>query len=127
MRRFLLIVGLLSFLGCAAHAQSLGPLPTPTGAASSLTAACPSPATGAEIWRCTGTTSGCTLASSNWQQVGTITGASGSYADPTGAVGTTYTYAAVCTDGAITAPASNLYSGTPESPLAAGTLTGSTS
>ncbi len=125
MRKILFAFGIALSLATMASAPSA--LPTPTGAASSLTMACPSPATGSEVWRCTGTSSSCTLASANWVEVGTITGASGSYADSTGVVGTAYTYAGVCTDGAITAPASNFYTGTPSSPLAAGTLTGSTS
>jgi len=124
MRKILLVLGLAFSLASAAGAQSA--LPAPTGAASSLTMACPSPATGSEVWRCTGTSSSCTLASANWTEVGTITGASGSFADSTGVVGTAYTYAGVCTDGAIIAPSSNFYTGTPTSPLAAGTLSGAT-
>jgi len=124
-RKLLLILGIALFLGHLAHAQSA--LPAPTGASSSLTMSCPSPATGSQVWRCTGTSSTCTLASNNWQQIGTIATPSGSYADSTGLIGQPYTYAGVCTDGAIVAPASNFYTGTPTSPLAAGTLTGTTS
>ncbi len=127
MRMFLLVLGLALSLASVAGAQSA--LPTPTGAASSLTMACPSPATGSEdlalhrhlVWRAL-------RPRRIGSRLATITGVhQGSCADSTGVVGTAYTYAGVCTDGAITAPASNFYTGTPSSPLAAGALTGSTS
>lgn len=127
MIRKLAVFVIAALCAGAVYGQAGTTLPAPSGASSSLTMACPSPATGSQVWRCAGTTSICTLSSANWLQVGAIATTSGSYADSTGVVGTTYTYAGVCTDGAITAPASNFYQGTPSAPLAAGTLTGATS
>jgi hypothetical protein len=122
--RVLLVFAFLFLMAGFAQAQST--LPAATGASSSLTMACPSPATGSQIWRCTGSSATCTLTSNNWGQLGTIAGASGTYLDSSGVVGQTYGYAGLCTEGAILAPPSNLYFGTPSAPLAAGTLSGQT-
>lgn len=121
------------FFLCAIFALAAVPvaaqtaLPGATGASTTLTVSCPSPATGSEIWRATGSSSTVTLASANWTELGVVAAAGGTYTDATGAAGTTYGYTAICTEGATLAPPTAIYFGTPTSPLAAGTLSGATS
>ena len=127
MRNLFLAIAILFLATAAFPAQTLSGLPAATGAATVLTVSCPSPATGSQIWRATGTSSTVTLTSTNWAQLGTISTASGTYTDSTGAIGTSYGYTAICTQGTNLAPPTAIYFGTPASPLAAGTLSGATS
>jgi len=72
--------------------------------------ACPSPAVGSLVWRCTGTPAAdCGVNTQNWKQVGVIVGARGQYKDSSVAAGTDYTYTGICTDGSIIAPPSNFF------------------
>ena len=102
-------------------------LPAASLSGSTLTFSCPSPATGAQVWRAAGNTSTVTLTSSNWVELGTSSTASGSYSDTTGVNGTQYGYTVICTEGSLIAAPTPIYFGTPSAPLAAGTLSGTTS
>jgi hypothetical protein len=127
MRKMFLTIGAIIALAAPAFAQTLSGLPASTQPGTTLTVSCPSPATGSEIWRATGSSSTVTLTSTNWSQVATIPTASGTYNDLMGAIGTTYGYVAICTEGSTLAAPSPIYFGTPTAPLAAGTLSGATS
>lgn len=127
MRSIALFVLSIFAFASIAPAQAASTLPTATPAQSSLSMNCPAPATGSQVWRCTGNAATCTGTSNNWTQIGTIATATGSYVDTTGLIGTAYTYAGVCTEGTTVAAPSNFYVGTPASPLVAGTLSGATS
>jgi hypothetical protein len=127
MRNTILAICAFLLFSAASISQTLSGLPSPTSPSTMLTVSCPSPAAGSQIWRATGTSATVTLATSNWQELGTISGASGTYTDNTGVIGTTYGYTAIYTQGSTLAPPTAIYFGTPTSPLAAGTLSGATS
>jgi hypothetical protein len=94
-------------LGCAGCLRASLTPPAEEPGPITLTIACPAPALGSLVWRCTGTPSDCTLTSRNWIEVGVIVGASGEWEDSTAQAAAEYTYTGLCTDGSIIAPPSN--------------------
>ena len=120
----------IAALAMPSFAQTLSGLPSATVPGTTLNFTCPVPATAAQIWKATGNSSTVTLTSQNWFLLGTIalSNGAGTVSDTTGAIGTTYGYANVCTEGStLIAPPTAIYFGTPTPPLAAGTLSGTTS
>jgi hypothetical protein len=113
-----------------------GQLPAATQASTALTLTYPAACTTAnpctsQIFRCVGTAAVCTATSSNWTPIASVVNNGTSYADNTGVAGTTYTYEDTIEQGAtndqLIAGPSNLYTGTPTTPLAPATISGVTS
>ena len=120
----------IAALAMPSFAQTLSGLPSATVPGTTLNFTCPAPATAAQIWKATGNSSTVTLTSQNWFLLSTVslTSGAGSLLDTSVTIGTTYGYTNVCTEGStLIAPATGIYFGTPTPPLAAGTLSGTTS
>lgn len=85
----------------------------------------------AQVFRCTGTQTVCTLTSSNWTPIAAVSNNGTSYTDTTGVAGTAYTYEVTNTQTVsgviVDAGPSNFYTGTPTAPLAPATISGVTS